>query len=331
MLFNKKAAVKISGAMLIAVIAIVAVVAIAYQQGYLGGVVPGAPSPSPPVPAQGMVDVTKQLKLVVLDKHGGAAATGTTDAINIYDSTGKNTLETGLDLSSGTVTSANTYASGTVIYVRYYYDTTIDEYMWWKVTVPKMSAADAESLTTNAITLFAFSSPAFTDSMMDGAGNTYTNNAVLNTTGSSNDVGTFTYSYYVSADNTGFISSYDPTYDVQLQPVIWATLSGTGYETISLTGFDGGFEKGTTMYYYKVIPDDSITKWKVGNTYQLSGAGATTFGYNAVGYSNSTTAYATLTVYLKLYSNPAYMQTYGSYGPYAFTGESTAVRFEDQT
>ena len=111
-------------------------------------------------------------------------------------------------------------------------------------------------------------------------------------------------------------------YGIDMQSVLWVTLTGSGYETVSLTGFDGGFEKGSTMYYYKVLADSQLQKHKVGNTYVNPGAGAFTFTYNAVGYTANATV---LQVYLEIYSNAGYMQQYGAYGPYAFAGAETTV------
>jgi hypothetical protein len=311
----------------------------AFSEGYLNvpsGGNNGGPSASPGTGQQvanpgDMQRVSKPLKLVVLDFHGGAAATGTTNSIDVYAADGKTAMESDLDLSAGAVTTGNSYMSGTELWIAYYYDTTIDEHMWWNIVVPEMTSGDADSLTTNQITLKAFSEPAATDLMVSGAGTTYADAEDLNTTGSSLDTGTFTYTWFITNDNTGFLESHDPVYGVDNKAIVWATVSGTGYEQVTLTGWDGAFSIGTTKYYYHTLAPNEISKWKVGNDYEpgYSGTGSFTFSYSATGYSNSTTAYTTLQLYIEVYSDVPYMKEQVDYGPYNFALAETTVEIMD--
>ena len=304
--------------------------------GYLGyitipGITPSTvvpPGVQPTIPPSELVSVTKQIKIVAVDELAGGALDGTTSAITVYDSDGQTILET-CTLSSGSCTTANSYTSGKVIWVRYLYDTTIDAYMWWRVVVPQMGRADAESLTTNTVTLKTREAGAYTDSLITSGGHTITDATYFNTTGSSNDTLTATYTFYTTSDNTGYPTFFDPIYNIDCKIIVWATLSGTGYDSISLTGFDGGFEKGSTMYYYKVIDPNMICKYKVGNNYIYPGSGSVSFAWNAAGFSNSTSSVPTLYLYLKIYSSVNYMQQYGDYGPYDFTGCSAYFYFAD--
>lgn len=279
--------------------------------------IPGT-DPQQSVDTSDLVSVTKQVKLVISDKHGGAPATGTTDSIDIYKEDKESTWETDLDLSSGTVTTAKTYPSGTTMYIRYYYDTTIDEYMWWKVTVPKMNRVDAESATTQTMNLEAFSEPAATDLLHLGttakadAGN-------INVTGSTYDTGTLKYSWSITNDNTGFISSYDPTYGKTFKAILWGSLTGTGYETCSLSGWDGSFTLGSTRYYYDILSDSEVSKWaktSTGYVEGYEGEGVKTFTYDVTGYTGNAT---TLQLTLSLYADYNYMLDHGAWGPYVFT------------
>jgi hypothetical protein len=274
----------------------------------------------------GMTSVNKPLKIVGVDELAGGSLDGTTNAVVVYDSDGKTVLETG-SFSSGAVTTGQSYPSGKQLWIKYYYDTTIDSYMFWQVTVPKMTPADAESLTSNQITLKTREAGAYTDSLITSSGLTIADGTDLNTTGSGNDTLTATYTFYTTTDNTGYPTFTDPIYNMQMKIQIWATLSGTGYEAISLSGFDGGFEKGSTMYYYKTVNPNDAAKYKVGNDYVYAGSGSVSFGWNAAGYSNATTAYATLQIYLKIYSNEGYLQQYGDYGPYDFTAAEQTMDF----
>ena len=321
--------IKLSNGMILA-IALIAIVAIG--SGIIVIQTPWfetpSPAPSPGPTPGGSVDVTKPLKIVGVDELAGGNLDGTTSAIKIYDSDGKTLLET-LSFSSGSCTSSASYSSGKTLWILYYYDTTIDAYHYWQITVPQMSPADAQSLTSNTVTVKTREAGAYTDSLITSSGLTITDATYLNTTGSSNGTGTMTYTFYTTSDNTGYSSFHDPIYNIDLKMIVWATISGTGYSSISLTGFDGAFEKGSTMYYYKVISDNDISKYKVGNDYIYPGSGSISFAWNAVGFSNSTTSVPTLYLYLKIYSNANYMQQFGSYGPYAFTGSSAYMYFAD--
>jgi len=274
-----------------------------------------SPQPQPSEPTDG-VSVTKQLKISFIDKYAGSAPSGTGGYI--YDETGKTQLEGGTSvISSGIWTTTLSYSSGTVLWLKYVYDTTNDDIFWTKITVPKMSKADAEALTTNPITVYVFNLPTLTDALRDSSGNSYSDNGNWNKTSGASpgaNVVTATYSWYVGSDNDGYISSHDPIYDIDLKPVLYVTVSGTNYENVLLSGFDGAFEKGTTMYYYHILDDTEITKYKVGNEYVYSGAGSFTWTVDVTGYSGDA---ADMQIYLYVYSDPEYLKAYGSYGPYA--------------
>ncbi|MFA5365717.1 MAG: hypothetical protein WC325_11105, partial [Candidatus Bathyarchaeia archaeon] len=232
----------------------------AWYSGWLGDIF-GSGVPTLPGPSGGtgqvanptdQQSVNKPLKIVGVDELAGGALDGTTSAITIYDSDGKTILETGT-FSSGTLTTGVSYQSGKVLWIKYYYDTTIDAYKFWQVTVPTMTKADAESLTTNQITLKTREAGAYTDSLQTSTGTTITDGLDFNTTGSANDTGTMTYTFFTTTDNTGYPEFKDPIYNLDMKAVLWAEISGTGYSSISLTGFDGSFEQGSTMKYYKYI------------------------------------------------------------------------------
>lgn len=325
LLSDKRATIKASTAILMMAVLAFSAVGLLYATGNLSFDTEVTPTEGKTTDPSDLTAVTKQLKLVVNDKHGGAPATGTTNSIDIYREDGENTWETDLDLSSGAVTTGLSYKSNTVLYIQYYYDTTIDEYMWWKVTVPEMTKADAESLTANTISLEAFSSPAATDLMHIGT-TAYADGANLNVTGTTNDTGTFQYSWSITTSGTGFISSYDPIYDTTGKAVLWASLTGTGYETVSLTGWDAQFTLGSTKYYYKTLADSQVSKWAIGNTYKdgYDGADSFSFAYNAVGLSGNSTV---LQVTLSLYADVNYMKENGAWGPYVFTLCESTVNF----
>ena len=89
---------------------------------------------------------------------------------------------------------------------------------------------------------------------------------------------------------------------------------GTNYENVILTGFDGAYEKGSSMYYYHVLDPTEISKYKVGNNYVYDGAGDFTWTVDLTGYTGDA---ADMQIYLEVYSDPEYHKSFGSFGPEA--------------
>lgn len=261
-------------------------------------------------PVAGMSNVDKPLKLNFANIYGGGALTGTTSAVQVYLADGVTKSGAALTIASSTTSTALAYQSGTQLVVGYAYSTT--DYMFWNIVVPQMNTADAQSLTANAINLQGFNSPTLTDALMHSNGTALTDGSQMNVTAA--PTGSLTYSWFVAAANTGFLTSHDAIYNTDNKAVVWCTVSGTGYTSVTLSGFDGKITRGTTDYYYKVIDPTAISMYKVGNNYVVPGTGSMTFGYTAIGYTGSGT---TIQLYLDIYSDPSYMQNYGSYGPYA--------------
>ena len=283
-----------------------------------GPILPG-PGPSDGTTPAGtdLVIVSKPLKFIFKHKYGGAAATGTGGYL--YESDGVTLLEGASNsISSGTWTTSNGYASNSQLVLKYVYDTSNDDILWVDLIVPKMQPADAESLTINAITIDMFGLPTLTDNAKSSTASTAIGDAGNwnKTTGANPgaDVATCTYEWYVAADNTGYIASHDPQYPLDLKAVLWVKVFGTNYELVILSGFDGAYEKGSSMYYYKVLDPTEITRYKVGNNYVYDGAGKFTWTVDLTGYSGDA---ADMQIYLEVYSDPEYHKTYGSYGPYA--------------
>jgi hypothetical protein len=263
-------------------------------------------------PVAGMVNVDKPLKMNFANIYGGGALTGTTSAIQVYQQDGVTASGSALTIAASTTTSALSYSSGTHLVIAYHYSTT--DYMFWSIIVPQMNQADAQSLTTNAIDLQGFNVPTLTDTLTHSNGTSISDGQQMNVTAA--PTGSLTYAWFVSATNTGFLTSHDATYNTDNKAVVWCTVSGTGYTSVTLSGFDGKITRGTTDYYYKVIDPTSISMYKVGNNAVLPGTGSFNFGYTAIGYTGTGT---TIQLYLDIYSDPSYMQNYGSYGPYSST------------
>lgn len=252
-----------------------------------------------------LVDVSKKLKIALTDQYAGSALASKT----VYVYNGTTLMETLTTDSDGTKATAFEYSSGTEVSFKYVDSNTKQ---WFHVTIPKMYSKDAESATYNNIPLKAFSVCTITDALRVGATSLTDDSGVYNFT-ASGDTPQFTYDGFVSSDNTGFISSQDPIYSMGWYAVVYMKLSGTNYETVLTYGFDDSFVLGTTHWDAKRISDTDITKYKVGNNYVHKGEMHFQFSLDGTGYSGTGT---TLQIYLKIYSDPAWMKSHGgNFGP----------------
>lgn len=252
-----------------------------------------------------LVDVDKKLKFALTDQYAGSALASKT--IYVYlGTTLQESLTTGSD---GTVASAFTYPSETKVSVKYVDSNTKQ---WFHFSVPQMNEKDAEASAYNNIPLQAFSVCTGTDALRVGATSLTDNSGEYNFT-ASGVTPQFTYDFFVSSDNAGFISSEDPIYNMGWYAVVYMKLSGTNYETVLVYDFDDDFVLGTTHWSAKRIPDTDITKYKVGTKYIHEGEMHFQFSLDGTGYSGDGT---TLQLYLKIYSDPAWMKTHGgNFGP----------------
>ena len=259
------------------------------------------------------LDVNRKVAITFIDKYAGSAPTGTT--CYVYGSDGKTLLESGT-ITTGAYTTSKYYKSGTALVLEYYNGTGTTDRLRKHVTVPKMFPADIEAVTDNPVTIDVFTSAsAITATCQTDAGTTIQDaNA---TTYSCNktiqgNTGSLTFNWYVPTDNTGFLTSYDEIDGLNWYAVLYCKLSGTNYEYVDLTGWDGQYTKGTSIWYYKVLDPTTITKYKVGNTYIYNGAGGFTFSFDVSGYTGDA---ANAALWMQAYSDPAYHDLHGSFGP----------------
>ena len=230
------------------------------------------------------VSVTKTVDFLLLDKYGGSGISSATLTIYNMDRVQVDSLTTASD---GTIATAAAWGSGTQFYVKA--DDGASSLMFFNVEVPKMAPADAESLSVNGpVQLVMFDYTAPTISVRDSAGNSYADTGDLNKTsgatpGTSSVVVTVTW--FQGTDNDGYMSSYDPINNINWDAIFQMKVTGTNYELVTVTGFDMSVEKGSAIYYGKVLEDTSLTKWKVGNKYELPGTGSFTFSLDLSGYS----------------------------------------------
>jgi hypothetical protein len=279
-------------------------------QTFISGLLSGFKTTS--TGATGPQDVNRKLAVSTIDTYSGAAGTGT---VKFFASDGKTLLET-ITIASGVATTGDYYKSGTVLVLEY--NDASNSLVRKKITVPQMLPADIEAVTNNPVTLKVFTNcAALTASCVSDSGNSITDastSASFNIT-KEGTTGSISFTWYVPTDNTGYLDSYDEIDSLNWNAVVYAKLSGTNYEYVSLNGWDGQYTKGTAVWYYKVLAPTQVTKYKVGNTYVYSGTSSITFDVEAGSYSGDA---ATAALFMYIYTDPAYHNAKGSFGPDSF-------------
>ena len=149
--------------------------------------------------------------------------------------------------SSGVVTTAATYTTGTPLKLHTYAASTVRQ--WLDFTVPAMTCGD--NSTNNVASIYAVVLGAWTP-QVTGAGSTFTDGiryTINGFTGQSVDI-TFTLSEDTA--NAGYKTSFDPIRNVYYDFVIELSTTGT---SLTIEGFQKSAVKGSTTYYFKVCPD----------------------------------------------------------------------------
>ncbi len=285
------------------IVAVALIIFLLWYSGYIKFEVK-QPEEHPPT-EEGLVPVTKPLKFSVNDPLKGQAIASATIKIYGPDKVLKETLTTASD---GTVTSALPYASDSVIQVQVSKSGYVTR--WFTVTVPKMSKADAESLTTNYVPLQTVTLGAYTIKVTDQFGNSYASGGKLNFTALGVTTCSITISIYNTADNTGYVTSNDFVNGINLNAVLQTSTPGSA---VTVTGAGQSVMRGTTSYWLTVLNDDGLTRQLVGNVYVKPGVTSVTitFGKGSLAAGQS----QTFTFALYAYFDPAYFAANGIGGP----------------
>jgi hypothetical protein len=252
-------------------------------------------------------NIDKKLEFSLTDQFSGTAQTG--KELLLYSGGAAPVLLETLTPTGagGIIDTAKKYATGTPLYVKYVDG---DTKQWWSITVPTMSPADAQASTVNPIDLNTFTIGSYTDTLTVSAVDASANYTV--STMSGNTAPIFVYQITNGgSDNTGVReSAMDPVYGDAWQTYLVVSITGAGYETVLPSGFDQTFQIGQTTYGVIHLSADALTKWKVGNTYEMgyTGGQTCTFSLDLTGYTVKT---AVMTVTAYAYCDPSYAISHG--------------------
>ena len=219
-----------------------------------------------------MVDVTRPLTFIVKNQYGGAAIGSAT--LKVYKGLQvQESLTT--DGTTGVIATGLGYSSGDTLKVLIIKS---NAKCWYDVLVPKIRIADAEAVTNIQMPLFFFDlDTSVSLQVRDNQGNSYATTETLNFTTLGVAQVSLQISGFVSADDKSYISSYDPIVPMNWNPVLYGALSGTGFDSMSMSGWQGSFAKSTTSYGWGIVADSGVTKNKIGTSYEVAGAHLGTF------------------------------------------------------
>jgi len=253
----------------------------------------------------GLVTVNKPLKFSLSDPLGGSAIASANVYIYGTDKVLKESLTTASD---GTVTSALPYQSGDTINVKVAKSGYVTR--WFSITVPKMSPADAQSLTSNFIALQTYNLGTYTLKVTDQFGNTYSDGGTMNFTTLGASTVSVTVTLYNTEDNSGYISSFDKLNDISLNA---AMVTSTAGSKATVSGAGSSVTRGTTSYWINVVSDDGLTRQLVGNQYVKPGVTSVTLTFGKGSLAAGDTEAYTFTLYD--YFDQSYFASNGIGGP----------------
>ena len=243
-----------------------------------------------------------------MDPLGGSAI----NAATVYVYQGSQLQETLTTTTSGVANSTRPYVSGTVLNIKVVEASHVTK--WIPVTIPKMSPADSVSLASNYIGLETLTTGTFAIRIVRAD----TGASVADSTVNMTDYGSTPLNLEItvanSVDNTGYVSSYDPLNNINLNGVL-KTGSTTSYLTVQNAGTYA--PRGTISNWLLTCNDNLITKHLVGGTYVKPGA--QTFTISIYKGSLTSAANQTLTFDLYKYFDSTYFAAQGVGGPEAAT------------
>lgn len=226
-------------------------------------------------------NVAGKIQFVITNVLTGATSTPTT--FKVYPAAGstvagvtyggKTPSET-VTISSGTGTTGDVYAPGTVLNI--YGVLSGAATMYWQITAPGVTQTQQAYGTAAQLGLSMITTPTLSMSVTDDKGNVYATGKAMNFTNTDNDgdscatdfvssgycVGetsvSLTMTITNTAANTGFLSSYDPLNNQNWCSAMVVTESGTDANEISVSGFPstyGSYTTGTTRHWMTTLPD----------------------------------------------------------------------------
>lgn len=277
-------------------------------------------------PPSGPVAATKKIAFNVIDDFAGSLLA--TEYIDVCDENGV-VLET-VTTSSGEGTTADAYRTGQVLHLRYR-DAAIasaTSAFWVEFTVPGFqNEGDVEANTNFDITLRSREYTAETQELYYANTNMNQGTECNKTSGGTPGTQSFILTSRIieGTDNKGLNpSGYDVINKMAWKTVVYLKVEKGTDDVMSFNiyGWDGGLVSGNDKWYWKVIDEDLLSKWKVGNDYELRGELDLSISVDmGSGSDPFPTGDGRLELWLVTRTDPAYFQSHGlnenNFGPHS--------------
>ena len=258
-----------------------------------------------------LIDVNKKLQFTWTAEFSGTVANAKTFYVYDENYALRETLATA---ATGIVASSQNYPSGTRLYVKY--DDTSNQ-IWYDLSVPQMSNAEAQAQTYNDIALTYYAVGTYTSDIVMMNGLSVSDAETVNATGNATTTPQFSYQLTnTGADNTGLMESYDPVYGQSWGVWVTGTITGDNASLVTINGADYVFKIGNDWYFADKVSAQALCKWKVGLSYKpgYTGTDSCDFSLDLTAF---TTAADTATLQLTFYesADPVYAMNHGgNYG-----------------
>ena len=196
---------------------------------------------------ENLCSVTKPMQITAFNAYSGAALNA--PQVEIRSGSAPHGLSQNVSASSsGVVTTASAYTSGTPLKVMTYAASTVRQ--WLDVTVPPMTCGD--NSTNNVMSIYAIVLGAWTATVTGTGGTTFTDGTIYNISEFTADTVDISFTLSETTANAGYRTSFDPIRNAYYGFVIEVSTTGN---SLSITGFQKSAVKGSTTYYFKACPD----------------------------------------------------------------------------
>jgi hypothetical protein len=257
----------------------------------------------------GGIDVNKKLQFTWTAEFSGTVANA--KAFTVYDET-MALRETLTTAATGIVASAQNYPSGTQLYIKY--DDGSNQ-IWYDITVPQMSEAEAQAQTYNDISLKYYAVGTYSIDTLRAGGIDFADASTYNVS-SNGTTPTFIYTLAnTGADNTGLMDSFDPVYNTAWQTWVTGRISGNNASLVIVNGADYLFTVGTDTYFAERVSSSALSKWKVGASYVPGYTGSDSVSWSLDLSGFTATSAATMQITLYSCADPVYAISHaGNFG-----------------
>jgi hypothetical protein len=273
---------------------------------------PTNPPPPPPPPGQELVEIDAPLNLQFISQLG-TGADNLLNGIEIYQGNLLVESYNAEQTFNNAYTTIYSYKSGTVLNIKATFSPTssIRAIYWYQVVVPQVPKDLVQVYAQSGIPIKLYYVPLPLNMNIRVADQFGSTNGIFNFTAQNTNTAIFTITIQNPNLGTGFMSSQDPLYNINLG--LWAVAQYSGSSLI-VSGFDMQSARGLNTYFFKNIPDKATWYQQVGNQIVYNGVYSFQITINKGSLAHGMSE--TITLHLYAYFDPSYFNQFGVGSPY---------------